>query len=380
MNTKAPDISDIKLEELQEHTFPSSKEFRITISDQAYEFMYKHAKANTEIEVCGVLIGEIYKDKQGAFLEITNAIRGEHAINQGVEVTFTHETWAYIHEEKDSKYPDKRIVGWYHTHPRFGIFLSPQDMFIHENFFNQPWQVAFVIDPISEDEGFFVWHNGKATRIEQYWVGGSKKALVGDLAGPRAKKTDDLNEGTGAVIKQNEPRPQSTRMFIALMILSAFLLVYLIRMDFGFRNLLFSHERNLLNFFQKPTQTHAEKNYVEIIKSALSQDSELAGLDIKIRQENNYILCSGEAYTWYQKERIEKVVGSIEGVALVDLQGIVVTHQYMTNPGDNLSTIAAKVYGDPAKWPDIVKANQQQLTDPNMLKPSTRLIIPENFK
>ncbi len=375
MNTKALDVSNINPEELRERTFPSVTEFRITISDQAYEFMQKHAKEKTDIEVCGVLIGEIYKDKLGAFLEITNAIRGEHAVNQGVEVTFTHETWAYIHEEKDSKYPDKRIVGWYHTHPRFGIFLSPQDMFIHENFFNQPWQVAFVIDPISEDEGFFVWHNGKATRIEQYWIGGSKKAFAGDLTGP----IDSLNEVTGTTTKRSEQRPQSTRMLIALMILSALLLVYLIRMDFSFRNLLFSHERNLLNFFQKPTQTNAEKNYVEIIKSALSQNSGLAGLDIKIRQESNHIWCSGEAFTWYQKERIGKVVGSIEGVTSVDLQGIVVSHQYITKPGDNLSTIALNVYGDPTKWPIISQANQERVQDPNIIKPSTQLIIPENF-
>ena len=62
----------------------------------------------------------------------------------------------------DKDHPDARIVGWYHTHPGFGIFLSGMDLFIQDNFFNLPWQVAFVYDPTSEEEGLFVWHAGKS--------------------------------------------------------------------------------------------------------------------------------------------------------------------------------------------------------------------------
>lgn len=40
--------------------------------------------------------------------------------------------------------PGKRIVGWYHSHPRFGIFLSAHDIAIQTVYFGQPWQVAYV--------------------------------------------------------------------------------------------------------------------------------------------------------------------------------------------------------------------------------------------
>ena len=64
----------------------------------------------------------------------------------------------------DRDYPDKKMIGWYHTHPGFGIFLSGMDLFICDNFFNLPWQVAFVYDPLGGDEGNFVWRSGKPTR------------------------------------------------------------------------------------------------------------------------------------------------------------------------------------------------------------------------
>jgi proteasome lid subunit RPN8/RPN11 len=38
------------------------------------------------------------------------------------------------------------MVGWYHTHPDWGVFLSSMDMFICDNFFNK-LDVAYVIDP-----------------------------------------------------------------------------------------------------------------------------------------------------------------------------------------------------------------------------------------
>jgi hypothetical protein len=38
------------------------------------------------------------------------------------------------------------------------------DLFIQDNFFNLPWQLAFVYDPIGGDEGSFVWRAGKSDR------------------------------------------------------------------------------------------------------------------------------------------------------------------------------------------------------------------------
>ena len=52
-------------------------------------------------------------------------------------------------------FANARIVGWYHTHPDFGIFLSDYDVFIHQHFFSGPGQIALVIDPVRKLEGVF---------------------------------------------------------------------------------------------------------------------------------------------------------------------------------------------------------------------------------
>lgn len=159
--------------------FPTEvyNEFRIFFATEAYDEMKRHANLTSEVELGGVLIGDVCHDKQGNFLKICGIIPGEHANNYGAQVTFTHETWQHINEVKDKKYPDKRIVGWYHTHPGFGVFLSDMDKFIQDNFFNLPYQIAVVIETKEMLEGCFIWREGNSIPIQRYWVEKKEIAL-----------------------------------------------------------------------------------------------------------------------------------------------------------------------------------------------------------
>ena len=85
-------------------------------------------------------------------------------------MTFTHETWAHIYRVKDRDHPDSRIVGWYHSHPGFGVFLSSDDLFIHENFFSAPHQIAWVYDPHSDEQGCFVWDHHRVRRLRRFSI------------------------------------------------------------------------------------------------------------------------------------------------------------------------------------------------------------------
>lgn len=172
---------------VKEKAFPASapEELRVHIAPAAYDRMKKHAATTSEVELCGVLVGQVGRDAGGFFLAITGVIEGEGAKNLGSQVTFTHETWNHIHEVKDRDYPDARIVGWYHTHPGFGVFLSSMDTFIHENFFSEPYQVAIVLETVRRAEGCFAWIDGKCTALRRYWVGDREVSLAeGDVETP----------------------------------------------------------------------------------------------------------------------------------------------------------------------------------------------------
>ena len=163
------DAGQIDVSALPERPFPASEgarhtRFQAVFKRSALKAIARHGQTKPDVEVCGVMVGNLYRDKAGPWLYVESIIRGDFAANKTANVTFTAETWQHIQAKMDARHPDQKILGWYHTHPGFGIFLSKMDLFIHENFFNLPWQTAFVHDPKSGEEGLFVWRKGLAER------------------------------------------------------------------------------------------------------------------------------------------------------------------------------------------------------------------------
>jgi nucleoid-associated protein YgaU len=49
---------------------------------------------------------------------------------------------------------------------------------------------------------------------------------------------------------------------------------------------------------------------------------------------------------------------------------------YEVRPGDSLSRIAQRFYGNANQWPRIHEANRDQIKDPDLIYPGQKLIIP----
>lgn len=49
---------------------------------------------------------------------------------------------------------------------------------------------------------------------------------------------------------------------------------------------------------------------------------------------------------------------------------------YQVQPGDTLTSISRKIYQSPNRWKDILDANQNQLSNPDELKPGQTIILP----
>jgi proteasome lid subunit RPN8/RPN11 len=172
------------------------KDREVRIRCEALRRIRQHARSSSKAEICGVLIGT----EQGGATSIDASIPGANAVEAGTHVTFTQDTWQHIYEIKDRDYPDDRIVGWYHSHPGFGVFLSDHDTFIHKNFFSAPGQVAWVYDPHSDEEGCFGWVNGRLERLPRIVFSDEKG---GEGAGETGKPEPIFLDGE----EEELPRP-----------------------------------------------------------------------------------------------------------------------------------------------------------------------------
>ena len=130
--------------------------------------MEMHAQSDTSVELGGVLLGAQCTDEDGRpFVVITDSLRAAHYESTKGSFKFTHDTWSAISRQRD-EFPDNlQMVGWYHTHPDWGVFLSGMDMFICDNFFNKKLDVAYVIDPCRSDRGMFQWTGEPRQRVRR---------------------------------------------------------------------------------------------------------------------------------------------------------------------------------------------------------------------
>lgn len=128
---------------------------RLSVDLEANRALDAHCHTHPRNEVCGVLVGFTGEDKQGAWTRVAGIIVGKHAREEQMSVTFTHETWEAVHAALALRTDKARVIGWYHTHPDFGIFYSTPDLFVHRNFFGAKGQVGIVIDPIRKERGVF---------------------------------------------------------------------------------------------------------------------------------------------------------------------------------------------------------------------------------
>ncbi len=184
---------------------PSHTDLAIYVDVDVLRDMEIHALSDPEVELGGVLLGGQYEDEQGQpFVVITDSLRAEHYESTKGSFKFTHETWSDISRKRDEFPADTQMVGWYHTHPGWGVFLSGMDTFICEHFFNKPLDVALVIDPCQQQRGFFQWtatHDRQTRLTHGFFLTGSRfrqpelEIYAAQLEGKLLMPTDPRHSG-----------------------------------------------------------------------------------------------------------------------------------------------------------------------------------------
>jgi proteasome lid subunit RPN8/RPN11 len=183
------DLAPLETREPPVPLAPQVHAYAVGLSASVWKAMQAHACSVTEMEVGGVMLGKVYRDLTGRpWLWIDAVVPALAAESRSSNVTFTADAWSRIHEIIDRDHPGAMIVGWYHTHPGFGIFLSDMDVFIQRHFFNLPHQIAIVIDPVAHTHGCFVWRDDVPTN-EPYWIEGQPAPAPASTPAPKSTPT-----------------------------------------------------------------------------------------------------------------------------------------------------------------------------------------------
>jgi proteasome lid subunit RPN8/RPN11 len=130
----------------------------VLVTQPAYVRLCASAARDMDNEVGGTLVGRWRADRESGaqFIVVEAVLSAAHTRQGSAFLTFTQDSQVAMQDAQEKKYPRKQVVGWFHTHPRMGIFLSEYDLWLHQHFYPERWQVALVIEPHSATGGFFI--------------------------------------------------------------------------------------------------------------------------------------------------------------------------------------------------------------------------------
>lgn len=127
--------------------------FDVYIARAAFEKAEAHFKeeARKRLEAMGLLAGEVYSNNGKNFVLITDYITSENEAS-AISVRFTKNAFGELVKQFQSK-NEKLLVGWFHSHPGYGCFLSQTDLATQRSYFQEDFNVALVGDPTKDEAG-----------------------------------------------------------------------------------------------------------------------------------------------------------------------------------------------------------------------------------
>jgi proteasome lid subunit RPN8/RPN11 len=142
------------------------------VSKRAEAKMRNHALSyrREKKEVMGFILGD-FRKWGGRTYAIARDIVTTDLDATNVSVRFDRGGFEKLFAGLDECGFDYVIVGWYHSHPGHGCFMSDTDIETQKKMFNTPWHFAIVIDPVKFDVAAFALRNEKLENLifAIYW-------------------------------------------------------------------------------------------------------------------------------------------------------------------------------------------------------------------
>ena len=135
----------------------------------------------------------------------------------------------------------------------------------------------------------------------------------------------------------------------------------------------------------KPEESGMASDMVNDLRASALQkllDSmELNATNVAIAVDSDSVTVTGEAADQATKEKVSLTLGNVEHIGAVDNQMTVAEEAeesrfYEVEKGDSLWKIAAHMYGNGARYQEIVDANQPMIVNADLIYPGQQLRIP----
>lgn len=151
----------------------------VYISSLALLKMLKHGRAGVPMEVMGLMLGEFVDEYTVKVVDVFAMPQSGTGVSvEAVDPVFQTRMLDMM---KQTGRPEM-VVGWYHSHPSFGCWLSGVDINTQQSFEQlNPRAVAVVIDPIQSVKGKVVIDAFRLINAQMNMLGQEPRQTTGNV-------------------------------------------------------------------------------------------------------------------------------------------------------------------------------------------------------
>ncbi len=311
---------------------------KVYIKQDVYKALEEYALSDTAHELGTIILGN-YSDALGKMnVVISEFIYAKYTDASASTLTFTHETWDYVHKEHEENHANTKIVGWQHTHPGYGIFLSNYDMFIQENFFNMPFQVAYVIDPVQHIRGFFQWKSGKIEKLKGFYIYDEVGKQI-KIDQPKEKKISGSPSGISPVSESRLSIFQPIILGVLCLIVIG-LLISTVSLNKRYNRQIEDQEAMELQIAEQNMLISRQASELEAVKTATNRVEAVETITLEEKSEEPVEVTEGTSMEPAKEEKDTPVVESTEEKTPEEKR--VYFTAYRVEAGDSLMAICNK--------------------------------------
>ena len=171
---------------------------KIYIEDYAYTYLCRIATENSHRGMAAILMGQSNWKDGNAYLFVKSAVALEDMEVSEEHLAFTQEIWNHVYEKNKEYFPEQEVVGWFLSIPGCSMELHEVICQTHLNHFGGNDKILLVREPLEKEEAFYRYEEGKMSKQTGFYVYYEKnepmRSFLISQNSRQEKKSEDVDD------------------------------------------------------------------------------------------------------------------------------------------------------------------------------------------
>lgn len=383
---------------------------KIYIEDYAYTYLCRISSENSHRGIAAILLGQANWKEGISYLFIKSAVPLPDMEVTEEHLTFTQEIWNHVYEKNKEYFPEQEVVGWFLSIPGCAMELHEVICQTHLNHFGGNDKVLFVQEPLEKEEAFYRYEEGRMSRQPGFYVYYEKNEPMRNFLiaqNERAeRKTEEVDDSAVSTFRKKvekktaeEEQKQKFPLFRTASVCAAAAVLAVGVLYLNDYQKLRSTEK-VMESLEKPQEKEeqqkvtpvngtadstgksddAKENVAETEKKAETENSvetsgETSAADTDSGQEEKGTEISDSSHQDNTPDNAEDTdTPSDTTVSDTETTAAGTHRSYTIQPGDTITKISIRNYGNTKKIGEICELNSLSETD--LIYPGQKILLP----